>query len=263
MNQRTTIAALLCAITLTACDAFKKNTVQEISGPVPAGARILFFNFGVNAPAVNFYADDRKMTAIASGTGQESTLGVAYGTVGAGGFYTAIPAGQYTLAGKIAAATDKNLAISNLPAALEDGKAYSFYQSGIYNTTTKTVDAFLVEDPVVPPPDFTVAHVRFVNAISNANPLTLYGTIRSLVDTTKTDTVTVNAAVAYKSAGAFTALRAGIYNLLLRYPDSTTNKTTLNAVTFLGGRVYTVGARGDITVATGATADTLQSTANR
>jgi len=174
MKPRAWIAALLCATMLFACDAFEKNAVQDIAGPVPAGAQIKFFNFGVNAPAVNFYADARKMTAINSATEVESNLGVAYGGVGAGGFYTAIAAGAYTLAGKIAAATDKDLAISNLPATLAEGKRYSFYQSGFYDATAKSVDAFIVEDAFASQIDYAVAYVRFVHAISNANPMTLY-----------------------------------------------------------------------------------------
>ena len=248
MTPRVWTATLLAAALLSACDWYEKNTVQNIAGPVPAGARIKFFNFGVNAPAVNFYADNRKMTAIGSVTGQESNLGVAYGGVGAGGFYTSIAAGSYTLAGRIAAATDKDLAISSVPGTLTEGKFYSFYQSGIYDAGTKTVDAFVVEDNFIPQIDYGVAYVRFVHAISNANPLTLYGTIRNAVDTTKIDTVAVNADVGYKSAGAFTALRAGVYNLFARYTDSTTVKVARTGVSFTAGRVYSVGARGDITI---------------
>ena len=260
MSRRASIAALLSAAVLSACDAFDKNAVQEIAGPVPAGARIKFFNFGVNAPAVNFYADDRKMTAIGSATGQEATTGVAYGGVGAGGFYSAIAPGPYTLAGKIAAATDKDLAISNLPAALEDGKSYSFYQSGFYNSTTKSVDAFIVEDGFAPQIDYAVAYVRFVHAISNANPMTLYAR-----NTTTGDTVAVGAEVAYKAGGAFTALAGGVYDLSTRYAGVSTSAISRTGVSFVAGRVYTIGARGDITV-TSTTATNrpfLDNTANR
>src|SRR5205814_2376341 len=81
--------------------------------------------------------------------------------------YSSIEPGQYTLAGKIAAATDKDLAISSVNATIEDGKYYSFYMSGFYNTTTKTVEGFIVEDNFSDATDFTMATVRFVNAISN------------------------------------------------------------------------------------------------
>ena len=66
-------------------------------------ARVRFFNFGVNAPGVNFYANDTEVTAISATellsrrttprrvcntTGAESTTGVAYGGAGIGGLYT-------------------------------------------------------------------------------------------------------------------------------------------------------------------------------
>src|SRR5437763_715991 len=185
---------LLCAAVLSSCNWYDKTTVQNVAGPVPAGARVLFFNFGVGSPGVTFYADDRKMTA----AGSPDVIGVKYGTVGAGGFYTAIAPGQHTLKGKNAATTDT---VSRLSTTLEDGKAYSFYQSGIYDTTTKTVEAFIVEDPFVSQFDYSVAYVRFVHAISNANPMTLHAT--NTVDSTQ---VAVGAEVAYTAAGAFTPL---------------------------------------------------------
>jgi hypothetical protein len=264
MNRPGSLAALLCAVVLSSCDWYEKNTVQDISGPVPAGAQIKFFNFGVGTPAVNFYAGSRKMTAVLSATGLESTVGVAYGGVGAGGFYTAIGAGQYTLSGRIAGATDHDTAISNLPTTLEEGKSYSFYQSGIY--APKTVDAFIVEDAFVPQIDYSVAHVRFVHAIFNANSLTLYATKTAPPDSGVV--FVVGGPVAYKGAGAFMALPGGVYNLAVRYTDSTSNKITRPGVSFVAGRVYTIGARGNITVAPTTTCPAtsttcLDNTANR
>lgn len=253
MSTYRSLALLLCAAALAACD---KNAVQDITGPVPA-ARIKFFNFGVGSPAVNFYANDSKMTAINSTTGTESTLGVNYGGVGAGGLYSGIAPGQYTLSGKISAESDKDLAISNLSTTIEAGKHYSFYQSGFYNTTTKTVDAFIVEDPFPAEPNYSVTYVRFVNAISNSSPMTLYAVL-----TGTTDTVAVGSSVAYKSAGAFTALPGGVYNLFTRYDGSTTNRITRNAVSFSAGRVYTIGARGDLDTPSTAT-PFLDNTLNR
>lgn len=256
MNRYRSLAVLLCAAVFTACD---KNAVQDITGPV-AGARIKFFNFGVNAPGVNFYANETKMTAISSATGIESTTGTIYGGVGSGGYYSAIAPGQYTVAGKIAATIDKDLGISKLTATIADGKYYSFYQSGFYDATAKTVDGFLVEDPFVTAIDYTVAYVRFVNAMSNANPMTLYA--KSTVTGTE---VAVGTVVAYKGAGAFIALPGDVYDLSTRYAGSATNAIVRTAVSFSAGKVYTIGARGDITV-TSTTATNrpfLDNTANR
>ena len=257
MKKYLSIAALLGAGLLSSCG---KDAVQELVTAPLAASRIKFFNFGVNAPGVNFYADGTKMTAITSASGTESTTGITYGQVGAGGAYLAIAPGQYTLTGKIAAATDKDLAISPVTTTITDGKYYSFYMSGFYNATAKTVDGFVVEDPFVEPTDFSVATVRFVNAISNANPMTLYAK-----DTTTGTELALGAAVAYKSAGAFTALPAGFYDLRTRYTGSSTNAITRTGVSFLGGRVYTIGARGDITVTstTATNRPILDNTANR
>ena len=258
MNRYTSLAVLLCAAALSSCD---KNAVRDITGNDP-GARIKFFNFGVNAPGVNFYADNTKMTAIGSASGTESTLGTAYGAVGLGGLYSGIAPGQHTFTGRIAAATDKDLAISTVTATIEDGKHYSFYQSGIYNTTAKTVEAFIVEDPFPAEIDYSVAYVRFVNAISNANPMTLYAkNTAAPVDTTAG--IAVGGAVAYKSAGAFMALPNGVYDLRTRYPGSSTNVITRTAVSFSAGRVYTISARGNITVTSGTAAPFLDNTTNR
>ena len=239
------LALLVGAATLSSCE---KNAVQDITGALPA-SEIRFFNFGVNSPSVNFYANNTKMTATSSTTGTEATTGVNYGQVGSGGLYAGIEPGQYTFSGKMAAATDtllglvKDLAISNVPGNLEAGKRYSFYQSGFYNPATKTVDGFIVEDPYPNEINYTAALVRFVNAISNANPMTLY--VKHTVSGTET---AVGGAVAYKSAGAFTALPPGSYDLSTRYTGSTTNAISRTAVSFSPGRVYTITARGDITV---------------
>lgn len=250
------VALLLCAVSLTACE---KNAVQDITGSLPE-SRIKFFNFGVNAPAVNFYANDAKMTAVNSATGVESNLGVGYGSVGSGGFYGAVDPGQYTLSGRIAAATDKDLPISSVVGDLAANGAYSFYQSGFYNTATKTVDGFIIADDFPEEIDYSVALVRFVNAISNSSPMTLYATNNE----TGVETP-IGSAVAYKSGGAFTPLPTGVYNLATRTAGSSTNAIARTGVSFVAGRVYTIGARGDMTV-TSTTATTrpfLDNTPNR
>jgi len=257
MKRYASIAALLCAGLLSSCG---KDAVQELINAPLAASRIKFFNFGVNAPGVNFYANDTKMTAITSGSGTESTTGIIYGGVGAGGAYSAIAPGQYTLTGKIAAATDKDLAISTVSTTIADGKYYSFYMSGFYNSTAKTVEGFVVEDPVVPPPSYAVASIRFVHAISNANPMTLYA-----ADTVAKTEVAIGSEIAYKSAGVFVDVPAGIYQLSTRYTGSSTNAIIKSDVSFIGGKVYTLTARGDITV-TSSTATNrpfLDLTANR
>jgi hypothetical protein len=253
MNK--SIAALMSVALLASCD-YEKNAVQDIAG-VPPASQVRFFNFSVGAPSVNFYANDTKMTAtltaVCSGatvsdtcksTGSESTTGVVYGGVGGGGLYSGIEPGQYALTGRIAATTDKDLAISSVSANIESGKNYSLYLSGFYNTTTKTSDAFLVEDPLPAQIDWTAADVRFVHAISNANPMTLYARqVESGIE------YAIGGEVAYKGATGFTKLPNGSYTLRTSYAGASTNAMSRTAVSFSAGHVYTITARGDILTA--------------
>ncbi len=260
------IPALLGAAMLAACS---KDGVQNITAPV-SGARVKFFNFGVTAPGVNFYANTQKVTAISSTlcqppadttkvcqtTGLESTTGVAYGAAGSNGLYSAIAPGQTTLAGKIAAAVDKDLAIGTVSTSLEDGKYYSFFMSGIYDATAKKVDAFVVED-VLPPIDNNT-YVRFVNAIPNSGSVTLFVTPSGGTETA------ISSALPYKGVGSFVKIgTGGIGDLTLRASAGSPVLATRAAASFVGGHAYTITARGDGTSTVTATKPALDYTGNR
>ncbi|MGA1310077.1 MAG: DUF4397 domain-containing protein [Gemmatimonadaceae bacterium] len=242
-----TFAALGAALVLSAC-SMEKNAVQEITAPV-SGGLVRFFNFGYGAPTVNFYANDAKVTAITSATGNESTSGVAYGGVGNAGNYSALPPGSYTFAGKITATTDKDLAISSIAGTLVEGNRYSVFQSGAYNTTAKSVDGFIVEDDVPGAFDWTKAYVRFVNASDNSNPMTLNAT-----NTVSGEIIPVGTAITYKSAGSFVAVAPGTYNIAgtcgatCNSTGSGNNTITVSrtALSMTAGRVYTITLRGDV-----------------
>jgi hypothetical protein len=249
------ILALLSAAVVSACG---ENAVQKLITSAPT-TEIKFFNFGVNAPGVDFYANDTKLTGINTTSGIDSTLGTVYGGAASGGFYSAVSPGQFAFVAKIAP-TSNHVAISNLTATVVAGKQYSLYLSGFYNTTTKNIDSFIVEDPFPAQIDYTAAYVRFVNTISNSNPMTLYAK----------NTVTgvesaVGGEIAYKAAGVFTPLAGAVYDLNTRYTGSSTNVITRTAVSFSAGKVYTISARGDITVvsSTATNRPFLDNTANR
>jgi hypothetical protein len=268
MHRYRPLALLLAVAALFACD---KNGQQDITAPV-SGAFVKFHNFGVNAPAVNFYAGSSKVTAISSAncqppndtttvcrtSGNEATTGTAYGSLGNGGLYNQLPAGSTTLAGEIAAATDKNLAVASVSSALETGKFYSYFISGIYDTTAKKVEAFVVVDSLPAIADYSQAYVRFVNAVSNSQPMQLFA--KSSVTGTE---ASAGSTVAYKSAGAFVALPGAVYDLNTRTAGSSTNVVTRTAVSFVGGHVYTVTARGDMNATVAGNKPALDNTANR
>ena len=240
------VGLLLGALVLAACE---QNAIQidDITAPL-SGARVKFFNFGMGTPAVNFYANDRKMTAVLSATGVESTAGVAFGGVASGNLYTGIAPGSYTFSGRIAATIDKDVPIASIAGTLVDGRAYSVYLAGVYNATTKQVDGFIVEDQFPDTFDFTQALVRFVNASPNSQPQQLF-----VIDAALQATA-IGAAVPFKSAGAFVPVPTGSYNLSTFQPGLTTAVFARSAVSFLAGRVYTITARGDATIATTGTA---------
>ena len=256
MKTHHIVTTLLCAASLAGCGD-KVDPIAPVRGPVPTAA-IKFFNFSVGSPGVNFYANDTKMTAISSSTGIESTTGTTYTNAGAGGLYVAIAPGQYSFTGRIAAATDKDLAISTAAQTIATGKAYSFYQSGIYDTGTKTTDSFVIEDNWTIPTD-TLAHVRFVNAISNAT-----GPIQLVIKSQSTGSseIVVGGATAYKSATEFVAVPGSVYDLYGRYPGSATNVFTRTGVSFSGRRVYTITARGDATSSVAANKPAFDNTIN-
>lgn len=256
------LVVILLSIFSASCD---KNGVQEIDSPLTSGAQIKFFNFGVNSPSVNFYANDVKMSATASATGAESAAGVLYGSVFPSATYSMIASGTYTFKGQIpsTATVDANTPVASLSATVENGKNYSMYTSGIYNATTKTTDAFIVEDKL-PALDNTAPYVRFVNGISNA-PSAMDLVVKNT--TTNTETV-IGSGIAYKGASEFVKLPFGVYEVFARYPGSTTNTISRNGtsvVSFLPGKVYTISSRGDITVVstTLASRPFLDNTANR
>ena len=268
MTRIRSLALVLGVAALAACS---KDGVQTITAPA-AGAFVRFYNFGINAPSVNFYANTTKITAInattctpptdpaCSSTGLESTTGTAYGSIGNAGFYSEMPAGQYTLAGKISATTDNGLAVASLAATLADGHYYSVYMTGFYDAVNKKSDSFIVEDPLPATIDFLNTAVRFVNASPNSNPMTLYAK-----NTVTGDSVLVGSNVAFKSASAFVTMPGAAYDLTARYAGSNTGVIVRAGVSFSAGHMYTISARGDMTVVstTATNRPFLDNTSNR
>jgi hypothetical protein len=260
-----TLAVLLGAVALMACE---KNGVQDISRPL-SGAFVRFHNYGVNVPGVNFYANDQKLTAIsATGctppvdarcttTGIESTTGVTYGNLGIGGNYAMVAPGQYTLTGRIAAATDNGLPVSSLTADLADGKYYSYFVSGIYNATTKKADAFILEDLLPTSFDYTKAYIRVVNASSNAPTISATTKLQG-----STEVVSVATNLAYKAASAFVTLTPGATDIVVTVGGGTTTFTFVG-IGLTGGHVFTLAVRGDATSSVTATSLTVSGSANR
>lgn len=267
------LPAVALASLVGALAACEKNAAQRIDAPT-TGAYVKFYNEGINAPGVNFFANDQKVTAVSSTsctvptdarcttTGIETLTGTTYGNQAIAGLYATIDPGTYTLSARIAPATDNGVVSSQLAnVTLEAGKYYSVFQSGFYTATgTPRADAFIVADAFPSDFDYTLARVRFVNASSNSQPMTLW-----LKSTTTSDSAALATNVAYKSASQFVSVGPVPVNLTVRYAGSNTAMITLSSITFTPGRTYTVVARGDMTVTstTAATRPILDNTTNR
>lgn len=270
MKTSTYIAVLLSAAVLTSCKLFDDEVarIADINASAVPTARIKFNNFSSGSVAVNFFANTQKMTGINTtacspasngalptvdstktkclATGIESTTGVNYGGNAAGGLYLAIAPGSYTFTAQRAGL---DTVVSSVTQTIADGKYYSMYLSGIYSATaTPRAEAFIVEDPIPAGIDYTKALVRFVNAVPNGT-----GDITMYVTNTTTSTETaLGGAVAYKAAGAFTAIPEGVYNGAAKYGTTGITGLTRNTMSFFGGHAYTITARGST-----ATASTL------
>lgn len=258
MMKLKSIALLAGILAAAACD---KNAVQDITGTAPA-AKIRFFNFALNAPALTFFAGDTKLTATLSTVGTELPTGVTYGGVGLGGFYSGVEPGSIQFVAKLSDTTtaNRNVVVSSITQNIEAGKTYSYFTSGLYDAATRKSDGFIVEDVYNNAIDLTLPYVRFVNAIYNSAPMILYAK-----NTLTGIEYPIGGAIAYKGAGAVVVLPVGVYDLSTRAAGSTTNIIVRTAVSFSPFRVYTVSARGDMTV-TSTTATNrpfLDNTSNR
>ncbi|HYD51284.1 MAG TPA: DUF4397 domain-containing protein [Gemmatimonadaceae bacterium] len=263
MRLHRAITALAAFVALAACE---ENAVQDIAGPTsPAGIR--FQNFGINAPQVHLYSGAEKVTANSSTScqaaanpprtatdslchtlGIEASAGIAYGSVAAGNRYVGIEPGQHTFDARIMTATDKGTTIASVPVTVQAGKLYSYYVSGLYNTTTKKADGFVVED-VFPRFDYDAAHVRFVNASFNAPAFAM-----SLIDIATGQVIPLGStAIGYKGASEFVRVPAAGYRVVVRLPGTTTDAVVASNIGLERGVVYTISLRGDLTV-TSATA---------
>lgn len=255
--------ALLLSVFIFSC---KKDGIHEITTTkADDAAQIKLYNFSINSPSLNFYANDAKLSAISSVTGIEATTGIAYGSIFPSSNYSFLTGGAYTFKGitPALATADPNLTVATFQTTLVNGKFYSLYTCGFYNTTAKTSDVFIIEDKI-PEANATSANVRFVNTVPNAT-----AAFDLVVKNTTTLTETVVARnIAYKGVSDFALVPNGVYEVYARYANGTTNVITRNGtsvVSFIYGRTYTVSSRGDMTVTstTAANRPFLDNTSNR
>ncbi|RZL15227.1 MAG: DUF4397 domain-containing protein, partial [Pedobacter sp.] len=231
----------------------EKTAVKDISTPF-SGAQIKFYNFAVNSPGVNFYANNIKLTGLLSATGAESATGTLFGGLSPARGYVLAPAGaavvfksQTSSTMAVAAATGQgpNIETATLTASVEDGKSYTFYTSGVYDYTTKKSDAFIIEDKL-PVSDTSQSYIRLVNPGHTTSTISLE--LTNVVGSGSTTPIVVTTpitGIAYKAASQFIAVKSGAYTL--RVIDAASGKVVTRASTGLvKDRIYTFTLRGNL-----------------
>lgn len=248
----------------------EKNAVVDITTPY-SGGQFKYYNFAINAPSVNFFANDSKTAATLSSTGTETAAGTLYGGVTPVRGYSLSPVGTVTFKAitpstmPVAVATGQgpSIEIASVTKDIVSGKNYSFYTSGIYDYTTKKSDGFIIED-ILPAPDTSIAYIRLVNPGHNTSTLSLEVTqTLTSVPPGGPNLVIVTTpitGIAYKTASPYVAMKQGSYTL--RLIDQASGKVvSRGATSFFKNRLYTFTLRGNLI--TGSPAAFLDFTENR
>lgn len=237
---------LLFAVSLVfnACD---ENAIPEVTENVPDGGTYGKFFFHVqNAPEVNFYFDEKKVSSVASSTSDE-VKGNAYGSVFPSNAYALISSGTFNvsvrdLEGNTVAATSLTFAADS---------HYSVYLGG----TEENYEIFTIEDDL-PEANYEKIYWRFVNSMANMPFAVDAYAVRAAVPATENtpaepvEIVTLGTGIAFKQAGDYKELKPGKYNYRIfesgtDYDVETSTPYIQNTIT-LGslGRVYSTQIRG-------------------
>lgn len=265
------LAFLAVGFLLSSCE---ENAIVEQTDYVTTGANVRFSVAAQDAPTVNFYLNDQRITAkpatadgFPTGLFWSSTIA---NTMYPGGYgYANVPAGSYTLRAIQDATTTidttikapgdtlftKRLVepkvIASVPVNLTTSSNFSAYLVGMKETVDaveKTVFDIVVVNDEIPPYDFSKSFVRFVNVMSNA-PGNF--TIKAVGTDPVTDTVVVATNIPFKGQTNYVAITPGVYNISVFMEGKPTAYTTWTAGNILPGRTYTFFTRGNYVLAPG------------
>lgn len=151
----------------SACDKGElvENTPYEtLSAGDPKYSYVKFLNVTPGSPVANYYLDGVKISAGLSSTGVENA-GYTYNGVFPDLGYAATTPGAHKLTAKIipTATADASLEILNTTITPEAGKYYTYFTSGQYSSTNKSLGTILAIEDVKPALDTAKIFVRFIN----------------------------------------------------------------------------------------------------
>ncbi len=166
---------LLIAGTFASCE--KESFVESSEYVIPQdnAIRLKILTVAPEAPAVNFFINDKKITGVNNATGINNGYGYN-GLYPDLGYLVVNNAAAYNLKAKVAGAAseDADLTVLDQNLNLEDGKQYTLFTSK-YDATNKKISNYtLIEDKrPTPTPDTSKTYIRLVNLLNDVSGLTL------------------------------------------------------------------------------------------
>ncbi len=233
-------AILTAGFLLGACE---KNTIEEHYAPTTAGAHVKMIHAAQEAPMVNMYFGNEKITALAPVVTTTDTIVTGLSYAGTAVFpasygYANVPAGSYEV--QMIDTTSKRGSadvISKTSATLNDKTPYTAFLIGKLGA----FETIVVEDKL-PEGDYTKAYIRFVNVMADAPAFDVKAVNKATADAPAPVEVGTN--VAYKGSTGYVAIVPGTYDFPIYVAGSSTPYTTMTGVAPSAGRVYTFYTRG-------------------
>lgn len=242
------------AVVISSCGE-KDIIINEYTREPGDEAQVRFYNFGINSPSVNFYADNVKITASQSLTGEMASTGVSFGATYPSIGYVEVPGGQnINLFSKTPTTLviptnnvnnyKQDTEVSNMVVPkLESKKQYSLFIAGYFDKNTHKAESFIISDEL-PPSDTSKVFIRFVNSgVAEAGTLSVK--ISRMKGTEVLSEEIVDPALAFKSATEFKGFPYGTYKFTI-IPSNATNRTWERTITLNRDRVHTIAIRGDL-----------------
>lgn len=163
----------VCTVLLAAC---KKNGMtventeyEKVAPGDPKYSYLKFLNLTPGSPVSNYYLDGVKFSSALSSSGIENA-GYTYNGLYPNLGYAITSPGNHKLTAKIipTATVDANLEILNTTINPVAGKYYTYYTTGQYSATNKSLGTILAIEDVKPTLDTSKIFIRFINLCNGA-----------------------------------------------------------------------------------------------
>lgn len=257
------LAVLALGFVLGACDKYE---IDDHAAPLASGSLVKFYHNSQDSPMLNFYLNDKQVTAAAP-TSTNLQRGLAYSSTGLSAVYpvsgyanvasgdfalkTIVPAGS----GTTNPAPNTEITSAATTVKFEEKASYSVFA---FNKLA-SLETLVIKDEL-PATNESKAHMRFVNTMVGA-PVN-YDLVLVRTDVTPNVSTVVASNVAFKGFTGFTELAPGTYTWYI-YPTGTSTTYASGSITLIGGRAFTLLTRGNHVATVTSSTPVVTVTANR